>query len=236
MSVEYSIVIPVLNEEQTINSQIDYLHQIFSGTDYEIIVVDGSIDKATIGTINDSRVIKTSSATRRAVQMNKGAAIAKGEILVFLHADTKLPEGTPALIKNALNKNIQAGAFDLSIDTNYKILHLISYTSRLRSRITRIPYGDQTHFFRIKYFFYIGCYKEIPLLEDVEIMRRIKRSGDKVFIINTPVTTSDRRWVKDGVIYGILRNPLITVLYYFGVSPEKLVKLYYKNHKGDFDE
>jgi len=236
MTVEFSIIIPVLNEEKIINSLIEKLHSIFSSTEYEIIVVDGSIAKTTIGVIDDKRVIKTSSATGRAIQMNKGAELAKGDILIFLHADTLLPKDSPTLIKNALKGSIKVGSFDLLIDTKYKILQLISKTSRLRSRITKVPYGDQVHFFTRRFFFDVGRYKEIPIMEDVEIMKRIKRIGGRVFIIKTPAITSDRRWVKDGLIYGILRNALLTVLYFLGVSPEKLVSLYYRKNKGDIND
>jgi len=233
MSVYYSIIIPVLHEEKIIKSVIGKLQDIFSGTDYEIIIVDGSAGRTTIKVIEESRVVKEVSEKGRAVQMNKGAAIARGKVLIFLHADTELPERAPLLIKNAVKQNVKAGAFDLQIDTKNRILQLISKTSRLRSRITRVPYGDQVHFFQRSYFFDIGTYKEIPLMEDVEIMRRIKRRGDRIQIIKSAAITSDRKWQRDGVLYGMIRNPLLSALFFVGVPPRKLVRLYYKKKIGD---
>ncbi|MCK5255532.1 MAG: glycosyl transferase family 2, partial [Deltaproteobacteria bacterium] len=96
------------------------------------------------------------------------------------------------------------------------------------SRFTRIPYGDQIIFLRKDYFNKIGGYKEIPLMEDVELMQRIKRQGDKICILTDKVVTSPRRWEKEGIIFCTLRNWIILTLYMIGISPSKLAK-YYKS-------
>jgi hypothetical protein len=95
--------------------------------------------------------------------------------------------------------------------------------------LNRIPYGDQAIFIRKSYFDKIGRFKEIPLMEDVELMRRIKKKGDKIFIIRDRVKTSARRWEKEGIFYTTLKNQILVSLYYLGINPHKLVK-YYRRH------
>ena len=118
------------------------------------------------------------------------------------------------------------GAFDLKIGSDRFIFKIIGNLASLRSRLTRIPYGDQAIFIRRDYFRTIGGYKDVPLMEDVELMQRIKRQGDKIFILKEKVITSPRRWEREGVLYCTLRNWIITILYFIGVSPDRLVKFY----------
>ena len=159
--------------------------------------------------------------------MNKGAALAQGDIFVFLHADTRLPLNAFARINSALyNASYKAGAFDLAISSDRPIFRLIARTASLRSRLTRIPYGDQTLFFRRDYFNIIGGFADIPIMEDVEIMGRIKRRGDSIVLIDQPSSTSARRWEKEGILKCTLRNWLLIYLYVSGVSPERLARWY----------
>ena len=159
--------------------------------------------------------------------MNMGAEKAKGDILIFLHADTKLPKDCFKIIDNIINnKKYNAGAFDLGIDSKKIIYKIIGFISSIRSQVTRIPYGDQAFFIKKVYFFKIGKFKNIPIMEDVEIMQRIKKRKDKIFIANQKVRTSDRRWEKEGIIRCTLRNWKLIILYYLGISPEKLIKFY----------
>jgi rSAM/selenodomain-associated transferase 2 len=162
--------------------------------------------------------------------MNAGAVVARGEILIFLHADTRLPPGALKKINTVLeNEKYVGGAFDLRIDSDRLFLKYIAARASLRSRLNRIPYGDQAIFIRKNYFDKIGRFKEIPLMEDVELMRRIKRRGDKIFILRDRVKTSARRWEREGVFYTTLKNQMLVNLYYLGVSPDKLAK-YYRRH------
>jgi rSAM/selenodomain-associated transferase 2 len=199
---------------------------------FEIIVVDGDRERDTLKAIQSNRVIKIFSERGRAKQMNAGASIAKGEILIFLHADTELPTHALKKIESVIEKRgYTAGAFDLGIQSKKLIFKVIAFLGSLRSRLNRIPYGDQAIFLRREYFNKIGGYKEIPLMEDVELMRRIKRSGKKIWILYDRVMTSPRRWEKEGLIYCILRNWVLQALYFLGVSPHKLVNFYRSDYQ-----
>ena len=114
----------------------------------------------------------------------------------------------------------------MSIDSNRWILEYIATRASLRSRLNRIPYGDQAIFIRKSYFDKIGGFRDIPLMEDVDLMRRIKKDGRRIHILRDKVTTSGRRWEKEGAVYTTLRNQVVVMLYYLGVSPHKLARLY----------
>ncbi|MBF0497786.1 MAG: hypothetical protein HQK58_14625, partial [Deltaproteobacteria bacterium] len=122
-----------------------------------------------------------------------------------------------------------AGAFDLGLDSNRPGLRLIRRVGSLRSRLTRIPYGDQAVFIRRSYFLAGGGFPPIPLMEDVALMGRIKRRGDKICILPDRVVTSSRRWAMEGLVYTTLRNWCLRILYFFRTSPDVLVKQY-RNH------
>jgi rSAM/selenodomain-associated transferase 2 len=228
----FSIIIPVFHEAERINDLIGHLRQLDPDKSSEIIVIDGAPEKDTLHAIRDDKVIRISSEKGRAKQMNAGASIAKGEILIFLHADTELPTHAFKKIETVIEKRgYTAGAFDLGIQSNKLMFKVIAFLGSLRSRLNRIPYGDQAIFLRREYFNKIGGYKEIPLMEDVELMRRIKRSGKKIWILYDRVMTSPRRWEKEGAIYCILRNWILQALYFLGVSPHKLVNFYKTNYR-----
>ncbi|MHC4638468.1 MAG: TIGR04283 family arsenosugar biosynthesis glycosyltransferase, partial [Planctomycetota bacterium] len=223
----FSIVIPVLNEADQINVTIEHLCNENTERNYEIIVVDGDQQGSSINAIRNKSVKAITSQQGRGRQMNAGAAIACGEILVFLHADTRLPEMALEKIYDVLqSKKYVGGAFNLGIDSNRYFLKYIEFRVWLRCHVNRIPYGDQGIFLRREYFERIGRFKEIPLMEDVELMRRIRRRGDKIRILPDKVKTSARRWEAEGIIYTTFRNQIIKILFNLGVSPDKLVKYY----------
>ncbi|MCK9392562.1 MAG: TIGR04283 family arsenosugar biosynthesis glycosyltransferase [Syntrophales bacterium] len=227
MPPKFSIIIPVINEEAVINAIIEHLGALPGAASLEIIVVDGDGSGKTIGAIRNGHVRTAVGEKGRGNQMNRGAAMARGDIVVFLHADTRLSADAFALMEGALrDPNCRAGAFDLAIDSSRPIYRLIAKIASFRSRLTRIPYGDQAHFFRRVYFNEIGGFADIPLMEDVEIMGRIKKRGERITIINRSVTTSARRWEKEGILRCTLRNWLLICLYYSGVSPERLSRFY----------
>jgi rSAM/selenodomain-associated transferase 2 len=227
MRRKFSIIIPVLNESVIINDQINRLTSLITKEPYEIIVVDGDPNGETIKTIHRQDVVRFSSAFGRARQMNAGAQSARGEILIFLHADTELPSNGFNKIGPILEGDeFSGGAFDLGIKSDKLMLKLIANIASWRSRLTRIPYGDQGIFIKKDYFFNIGGFKDIPLMEDVELMKRIKKSGGKIFIIPERAFTSPRRWEKEGILYCIIRYWLLISLFYLGISPRKLAKYY----------
>lgn len=227
MATRFSVIIPVFNEEGTLPHTLEHVKKLEGAESSEIIIVDGDPAGKTIGTIRDEKVIATVASKGRGNQMNAGAALAKGSILTFLHADTRLPPHAFRLIGSSLSNPLYgAGAFDLAISSPRPIFRLIEKTASLRSRLTRIPYGDQALFFRKDYFEILGAFALIPLMEDVEIMRRIKKRGDRIVFIDQPATTSARRWEKEGVLFCTLRNWFLISLYLLGVSPERLSRLY----------
>lgn len=224
----FSIVIPVLNEQERINSTIGHLRSRNFADEYEIIVVDGDPQGRTIQTIQDKEVTSIVSEKGRGKQSNAGAAAAQGEVLVFLHADTQLPPGALTKISQVLqNEEYVGGAFDLAIDSDRLLLKYIAARARFRSRLNRIPYGDQAIFIRKSYFEKIGRFKEIPLIEDVDLMRRIKKDRRKICILKDRVSTSPRRWEEKGIIRTTITNQVLLALYYLGVSPERLARYYY---------
>lgn len=195
--------------------------------------MDGDPAGCTRNVIEDKEVITAVSGGGRAGQMNTGAHMASGDVLLFLHADTRLPENALHLAAQALADGSRpAGAFAISFDSDHFWMKATTFMANRRNKITRTPFGDQALFFRRDYFLDIGGYASIPLMEDVEIMRRIKRRGDKIALLPEPVVTSARRWHKEGMYFVTLRNWSLQVLFAWGVSPKKLAAMY-RNHKED---
>ncbi len=226
-SSSISIIIPAYHEAETINGCLEHLHRLHADDAVEIIVVDGDPRGSTINAVQGKEVIKMISQKGRARQMNKGASLASGDILLFLHADTLLPPDALTMVRSCMRGGpARAGAFDLGINTGRNIFRVTEKYVALRTRLTRIPFGDQAIFMRGEYFRELGGYKDVPLMEDVEIMQRIKKRGDRICIIPEKVITSPRRWEQEGILVSTLRNWTVQFLYYLGVSPERLVKFY----------
>jgi rSAM/selenodomain-associated transferase 2 len=228
MITDISIIIPVADEFLIINQTIERIRKTFSKNQYEIIVVDGNLSGNTLRAISDIGIKKIKSPCRgRGAQMNVGARLAKGHILLFLHADTRLPDNAGNFIISACRlRQVAGGAFDLGIDSDRPGYRLIEKMASLRTRRTRIPYGDQAIFLNKKAFMDIGGYKEIPIMEDIDLMRRVKQAGHKIKIISEPVKTSARRWENEGIAYCTLRNFILSKMFYLGVSPKVLKKYY----------
>ena len=218
----------MFNEGHTINAQLDHLALLKTNEPYEIIVVDGDPRADTLQALrNKTNMVCLTSPPGRANQMNLGAKNAEGEILIFLHADTELPHNALDRITSIMERvQYIGGAFDLGIKSEKLMLKLIAKVASWRSRLTRIPYGDQGIFIKKDYFLNIGGFKDIPLMEDVELMKRIKQLGGKIFIIPERVFTSPRRWEKEGILYCTMRNWLLLSLFHLGISPNKLAQYY----------
>jgi rSAM/selenodomain-associated transferase 2 len=228
-----SIIIPVYNEPRINDTLFGIRKQSFH--DYEIIVVDGEESGSTIKLIRDEKCTKLFSKPGRAIQMNIGVEQAKGDVLLFLHADSKLPQNGLQMIDQTVKSGFNAGSFDIWFASkNFILREIISRTSSMRGRITRYPYGDQGQFFTKEFFKEIGGYSEIPLMEDIEIMQRIKKRSEKICIIPANIKTSARRWEEEGLFFVMLRNPILSILYFLGVSPKKLSRFYprAKNKRG----
>lgn len=223
----FSVIIPVHCEPALINNTIGAVRLQRGGDVAEIIVVDGEPGGNTIAVIRDGGVKKLLSEKGRGVQQNRGAEIATGDLLIFLHADTVLPPAAFERIAEAMREEgCGGGAFDLRIDSPRGAFRIIETVANLRSRMTRIPYGDQAIFIRADLFRTLGGFREIPIMEDVELMRRVKRRGERIAILRERVVTSARRWEKEGLLFGTLRNWSLVLLYLCGVEPERLARFY----------
>ncbi len=227
MLPEISVIIPVLNEGTQIQICLQQLQA--DGVNYEVIVVDGDVQGSTLKHLPTemSQLQALTAMAGRGSQMNAGAKVATGDLLLFLHADAQLPaEGLTQIVSLMQKQQFVGGAFDLKINSPRSSLQLIGWGASWRSRLTRIPYGDQAIFLRRNYFEAIGGYPGIPIMEDVALMQRVKQLGDRIYIFPQPVTVSARRWQREGVIYCTLRNWILILLYFAGVNPQRLADWY----------
>lgn len=225
-----SIIIPVLNEEKLIAATLEHLKTVKGN--FELIVVDGgSSDKTTEIAKKFAKVVE--SPRGRAIQMNKGAEVAKGEILLFLHADTFLPPEAINSIEEALTgPEIVGGRFKVRLDNDKMIYRIIGGLINLRDRFTRGFTGDQCIFIRKDTFERLGGYRDFPLMEDLDLARRMRRAGPaeggagKIVRLPLTVTTSARRWQRKGVWRTILLMWALRILYLLGVPSQTLKKFY----------
>lgn len=222
-----SVIIPVFHEASIINKLIGHIRAVASGCPIEILVVDGDPSGGTIGAIQDVAVKTAISKKGRGNQLNHGASLANGDILLFLHADTRLPLGAFDQIKAVLKtRKMTAGAFRLSIDSHRPVFRIIEKGVFFRSHYLGLPYGDQGFFIGRQDFQALGGFRDIPVMEDVEIVQRFKKHQGRIVILDSSVMSSARRWEKEGISYCTLRNWFLIVLFFLGVPPEKLQKLY----------
>ncbi len=216
-----SVIIPTLNEEDNIGP---CLESAFQADRVERIVADGGSQDRTreIALSCGAKVLKAS--TGRARQMNAGAAMAKGDLFLFLHADTRLPEGFADCVRQTLNQpGIVAGAFQFRLDVTSPGLRLIERVANWRSRRLQLPYGDQAVFIRSALFREMGGFRDMPIMEDFEFIRRVKRRG-RVHTVSLPALTSARRWKKFGTLRTTLINEAIVAAYCLGVSPARILR------------
>lgn len=215
-----SIIIPVLNEAINIEQAVASTQP---STNVEVIVVDGGSNDHTVE-IAESLGVKVISAPRgRAAQMNVGALAASGEILLFLHADSRLSVEFDIMVRTALQQpGVMAGAFALRIDGQIWSLRLVEWGVNWRSHFLQMPYGDQGIFLKKEIFYRIGKFPELVLMEDFELIRRLRRAG-KITIISASILTSARRWLKNGVFKTTLTHQLIIVAYLLGISPKRIM-------------
>jgi len=219
-----SVIVPMLNEAATIASTLDALRR--GARDAEIVVVDGGSIDASVAIARPLCDVLISAARGRALQMNAGARASHGDALVFVHADTIVPTTFAADIAAALSDPaVNGGRFDVELDASALPYRIIGAMISLRSRISRTGTGDQAIFVRRDVFDRIGGFPELELCEDLEFSRRLKRAG-RVACLRTRVTTSARRWNRDGVARTVVRMWMIRAMYLMGVPPDRLKRMY----------
>jgi len=216
-----SVIVPVLNEEENISEMIGQLKE----TSVEIIIADGGSTDRTVSICEAFRVKTVHSSRCRAAQMNAGASTASGEIFLFLHADTQLPDGFEDRVKEAILEGAIAGAFLFGTDLNTSSMGVIENATHFRTFRLGIVFGDQAIFATREAFFRAGGYPEQPIMEDYELWKRLGRVG-KRSLIPLSVTTSGRKWEQQGIWRTTLVNQAVTWLYVLGVSPERLARWY----------
>ncbi len=197
----------------------------------DLIAVDGGSTDETLVLLSQSNIRVISAARGRSIQMNEGAAVATGDVLLFLHADTLLPPDYIEKLAIFIRSGKPWGRFNVRFDDNHPMFRLIASMMNWRSRFTGICTGDQAIFIRRSTFESLNGFADIPLFEDIDLCKRLK-SLDWPFCIKSPVTTSGRRWRTHGFCKTILLMSWLRLLYFFGVSPEKLSQKYYKSDPG----
>ncbi|HVN87122.1 MAG TPA: TIGR04283 family arsenosugar biosynthesis glycosyltransferase [Candidatus Binatia bacterium] len=221
--MDISIVIPVLNEAGSLPAA---LPRARAAQVRELIVVDGGSVDDTVAVARRYTEFILVGPRGRATQMNAGAAQATGEVLLFLHADTWLPAGFDAAVANALtDPRVVGGRFDVRLEPSSRLLRVVAALMNLRSRLSRIATGDQAIFVRRQTFERIGGFAEMPLMEDIAFTRALKRAG-RIACLRECVTTSSRRWQRNGVLRTILLMWMLRLLYFCGVSPSRLRAMY----------
>lgn len=218
-----SIVVPVLNEQPMLTELIDHLHS-FSDVTCEIIIVDGGSDDGSFDIIKKSGFFNLQSGPGRALQMNQGAANAEGDWLVFLHADTRLPSNAVARVSELAGRYCW-GRFDVILEGKLAGLKVVAWAMNLRSRLTGIATGDQAIFVKRKVFLDAGGFPAQPIMEDIELCKRLKLKGPPA-CLRDRVRTSGRRWQEQGLWRTIFLMWRLRFAYWRGVSAQAIAVSY----------
>jgi len=224
--VTLTVVIPALDEAANLARLLPDLERACPGA--EVLVVDGGSRDGTAKVVAGRPGVRlVPSARGRARQMNAGAAAASGDVLLFLHADTWLPDGAARAIEAALaDPAVVGGRFDVRFDSQRPVMRMVAWFMNARSRATSICTGDQAIFVRRAVFEAVGGYADIPLMEDVELSRRLKARG-RLAALRVRVTTSARKWEREGPLRTIGLMWTLRLLHFVGVAPARLHRWYY---------
>ena len=219
--MKISVVIPTLNEESHIEKTL--LSVIKQEGDYELYVVDGGSSDNTVAIARKYACV-INSQLGRANQMNAGAKLCTGDILLFLHADTLLPDnGFREIRKRTRDETVAGGSFYIAFDADNFILRGVSFITRFNFRL--FHFGDQGIFVRRNVFQKLHGYKEMPIMEDYEFYKRLGKQG-KVILIRMPVISSARRFVRKGVLMQLLINKFVVLAYWAGVDVQTIKRFY----------
>lgn len=223
--MKISIIVPVLNEASHINDTLSQL-QGYREQGHEIIVVDGGSRDNTVSCAEGLSDHVVQSESGRAVQMNTGAKYADADVLLFLHADTRLPDGACDLIVSASGSSHLWGRFDVRLSGNHWMFRIIEFLMNWRSRLTSIATGDQAIFVSSRLFRETGSYPEMRLMEDIALCKKLRRLSKPVCIKNH-VVTSSRKWESNGIVQTVLLMWWLRFMFFLGVSPNRLARYYY---------
>ena len=220
-----SVIIPALNEEKSVAAAVRSVRQGFHA---QCIVVDGGSGDATRLAAAEAGAEVLQCPPGRARQMNFGAQRARGEILLFLHADSYLPEGWDTAVRKAVTTpGVALGAFTFHVPEKITGMKIVAWGVHMRSRFFHMPYGDQGLFLRRALFEKLGGFPDIPIMEDVALVKKAKQHGD-ILIVAEKLATSGRRWRQRGIVSTLLINQYILLASAFGATPERLQSIYRK--------
>jgi len=220
-----SIIVPTLNEVDGIAEALGMLAPLRK-RNVEVIVADGGSEDSTVALARPFCDGVVSAARGRGAQLTAGAAAAKGDVFLFLHADTRLPpDADLALLSRFAGSGYAWGRFDVRIVGKHPLLPLVAIGMNLRSRLTGIATGDQAMFVTRDAFWAVGGFPDIALMEDIALSRELKRLG-RPLCLRARVTTSGRRWDERGFARTVLLMWRLRLAYYFGASPERLARMY----------
>ena len=221
--MKISVIIPTLNEALILERTIA---EISRHSPHEIIIADGGSDDNTIDIAEKFGLRIVTSLPGRALQMNSAAQSATGDVLFFLHADSRVDEKSYQKMASVMGEdNNVGGAFSLAIESEKPSLKIISLFGTLRAKHLNLVFGDQAIFARTSVFHEIGGFPLLPICEDLDFYRRLMEKGPTV-ILEEKTFTSARRWVTEGIFFTSLRNSVITALFLLGFSPKILSKWY----------
>ncbi|MCY4660793.1 MAG: TIGR04283 family arsenosugar biosynthesis glycosyltransferase [Acidobacteria bacterium] len=225
--MQVSIVIPVLRDSVQLDGLLASLARRADDAAVEIIVANGDADDGAVAGVQarHAAVRWVASPPGRGLQMNAGAAVASGRWLLFLHADTRLDERWLDALRQAESHGAVGGAFRFTLDSPRRVARVIERGVAWRTRWLGLPYGDQGLFVRRDAFEALGGYRPYPLMEDIDLVRRLRRRGT-LRLSPLPIRTSARRWERDGWVRRSLRNLTLVALYFGGVSPRRLARRY----------
>jgi len=226
--MKISMIIPILNEAGIIPQTLSTL-QPFRQKGHEVIVVDGGSED---GSPVRSRLLADDvirGPLGRSRQMNAGARVSSGEILLFLHADTSLPAGADGFIISGMSQSGRTwGRFDVRLSGGHPLFRLIESLMNWRSRLSGIATGDQAIFVRREVFQRVGGFPEIDLMEDIALTKALKREG-RPLCLRQKVVTSSRRWQDNGILRTVLLMWYLRLVYFLGADPDRLARLYRKS-------
>lgn len=227
---DISIIIPTLNEESCIGQTVAGL---IEQPGVEVIVADGGSRDRTVANARAAGARIITGPVGRGNQQNSGAQAAQGKIQLFLHADTRLPDDFAALIRAALNQpDVVAGAFRFAVAAKGWKFRLLEQCTNWRAAWFSLPYGDQALFLAAARFQAMGGFRNLPLLEDLDLVLRLRKMG-RMALLAAPAVTSARRWQRLGLLRTTIVNQMILLGFYCGINPERLARWYGRSRKND---